>query len=391
MFMKYVIDTNCLLRHPEVIGKYNVVVLSHVLRELEKLKLNKDDGLRQLVARACDYLEDADVEYDLKDYVFDLNDVFDPTYADNMILKACVENGYGIITKDRLLRLKARGLGVSIVDLDEDNDSDYLGYKEIEVNDAELAHIYSHMTDNIYGLQANEYLIIRHNGDVVDKLRWTGEELVKLKYKKVDGKKPINVQQELLFDMLQNPKITVKACFGTWGSGKDFCMLTHAISQIENGKFERLIWVRNNVSVKDVPQTGFLPGNLQEKLADYMAPLADQVGGQDGLKMLMANNKIELQYLGTLRGRDVKNAILYSTEVQNSTDTHLSLLLSRCGEGSQLWVNGDETQSDASVYREHSAIKALKRLKGEHLYGQVTLEQIERSETARLAAKLMQR
>jgi predicted ribonuclease YlaK len=55
------------------------------------------------------------------------------------------------------------------------------------------------------------------------------------------------------------------------------------------------------------------------------------------------------------------------------------------GKESQLWLNGDLKQTDNDVYRRNSGIRALSVLKGNRLFGQVTLDKTERSDTAQLA------
>src|SRR5206468_5020578 len=135
--------------------------------------------------------------------------------------------------------------------------------------------------------------------------------------------KPRNHKQELLFDMLQNRDITVKACFGKFGTGKDFCMLSHAINLIETNKFDKLVFVRNNIELEDSEAIGFRKGDLFDKLVEWAMPIADHLGGVEGLKMFVDKGLIELQHLGTIRGRDIKNSIVYVTEVQNNTTNHI--------------------------------------------------------------------
>jgi PhoH-like ATPase len=240
-------------------------------------------------------------------------------------------------------------------------------------------------------MNENEYLLITdEDGNKVDTLRWNGKELVNLRYKRLDNRytdavKPRNFRQEIMFDMLQNKDITVKATFGGFGTGKDYVMISHAVNMIEQGIYDKLIWVRNNVEVKDSNPIGFLPDGLESKLMPFAAPLADHVGGMEGLTMLMKQEKIEIQHLGFMRGRDIKNAIIYVTEVQNNTSEHIKLLIGRVGEGSTLWVNGDLKQADSDKFAFNSAINTLSKLKGNGLYGQVTLDKVERSKTASLA------
>jgi predicted ribonuclease YlaK len=185
--------------------------------------------------------------------------------------------------------------------------------------------------------------------------------------------------------MLQDKNITIKACFGRYGSGKDYCMISHAVNMIENGTFDKIVFIRNQIPLRDAPESGFRKGDLFEKMIEYAMPLADHVGGIEYLKFMVEKGQVELKDLSRIRGRDLRNSIIYCTEVQNNSKEHIKLLIGRVGEGSQLWLNGDMKQTDKDVFARNSGILALTQLKGNELYGQVTLDKTERSKTASLA------
>lgn len=120
----------------------------------------------------------------------------------------------------------------------------------------------------------------------------------------------------------------------------------------------------------------------------YAKPIADHVGGIDGLQMLMSppEPKLEIEHLGFMRGRDIKNSILFVSEAENLTKEHVQLLIGRVGEGSQIWFDGDFKQTDKEVFEKNSGLKIMiERLKGNKLFGYVRLKKSERSETAQLA------
>ena len=99
---------------------------------------------------------------------------------------------------------------------------------------------------NLFNTPVNGYLIVRDPdtvdddmpaGNAVGWLRWNGKKYVPLKYKKISNRftgdvKPLNDQQKLAFDMLQNDDITVKMLAGTFGSGKTMLMVSSAIDMI---------------------------------------------------------------------------------------------------------------------------------------------------------------
>ena len=269
----------------------------------------------------------------------------------------------------------------------------YKGFREVCADDdAKLAYLYEHMNENIFDCFINEYvLVLNAEGEVVDKLKWNGTEYKPLMYKQLAndyvGKiKPRNIHQELAFDMLQDKRSTVKALLGCFGSGKTMLMIATALQLIRLHQYEKVVYVRNNIEVKDSKPIGALPGTADEKLLPFAMPFADHVGGIDGLEYLRSTGKLEVTHLGFLRGRDIKNSIILASESGNLTREHMQLLLGRVGEGSALWLDGDLKQVDMQVFERDSGLAAaIEKLKGNPLFAYVHLEKTERSPTAALA------
>lgn len=274
-------------------------------------------------------------------------------------------------------------------------DSRYTGYRIIKATDPSLDVFYSHLDWNVYFANIGEYIVILDTDGVpADAYCWTGEKHRHITFKPVDNSftgriSPRNLEQRLAFDMLQNEQSTVKVLTGCFGSGKTYLMVAHAIDQIMAGKFDKLVWVRNNIEVKDTVSLGALPGTAEEKLAPYVGPLADHLGGMDIVQDMIFRNQIEIQHLGFIRGRDIKNSIIISSEAENLTKQHVQLLIGRIGEGSNLWIEGDYSQVDKKVFEDNSGLRRMvDRLTGDPLFQYVNLPTTERSATARLADKL---
>ena len=269
---------------------------------------------------------------------------------------------------------------------------EYLGFKEVVLNEDHLAHLYAGDMITDYDCLVNQYIIVKDWEDnVVDLFRYTGEKFIKVPYKTISNRyigkiKPRNIQQQLAIDMLYNNDITVKAITGRFGTGKDLLMCSVATDLLEKNKFERIVYVRNNIEVKNSKPVGFLPGSYNEKLMPFAGPLADHLGGYDGLNLMISSGKIEIVHLGFIRGRDIKNAIILCSEGENLTKEHVALLVGRVGDGSSLWINGDFKQCDAEVFRKNSGLMAaVERFKGHPRFGYVKLLKTERSETAAMA------
>ena len=271
------------------------------------------------------------------------------------------------------------------------------GCIEIELNEEKLAAFYNNkeLYAELFNLKENQYLLIKDNtGEVVDRYCYQNGELRQVMFVKLGGTftgtiKPRNPEQVCLFDMLKDKTSKVKLVTGRFGSGKTLAMVYAALELIEKGKFDRIVWVRNNVAVKDAPEIGFLPGDDFAKLKPFLGPFLDHAGGEEGVKKLIDEDKLWVIPLGHLRGRSLKNCILLCSECENFTKEHLQLLMGRIDEGSQLWLDGDLKQRDKLIFEKSAGIeKMVSRLTGKKLFAYVHLKKAERSEVAALADEL---
>jgi len=267
----------------------------------------------------------------------------------------------------------------------------YTGYSEL--TDEQLAKFYQDKHTTFPDLYENQYILVPNvRGKVVGKYKVNAsKQLKEISFSDVENAyvgtvSPRNVQQEFAFDLLQNPNTTLKFITGKFGSGKTMLMIVTALELIAKKQFQKIVWVRNNIEVKNSAPLGALPGELFDKLLPYAMPIADHVGGVDGLERLIVDNVLEIQHLGFIRGRDIKKSIIISSEAENLTKEHVQLLIGRVGEGSNLWLDGDLKQTDKEVFAKNSGLEiAIDKLKGNPLFGYVHLIKSERSPTAQLA------
>lgn len=271
---------------------------------------------------------------------------------------------------------------------------DYKGYIDVQFDNDRLAHFYNNkeLYAELFDLRENEYFLVSDaSGEIVDKYCFQNGEMRQVQYHKIGGNftgaiKPRNPQQVCLFDMLKDKTSKIKLVTGRFGSGKTIAMTTAALELIERGKFDKIVWVRNNVSVKDAPEIGYLPGTEIDKLMPYVMPLADHAGGEEGIKKMLENGTLEVIPLGHLRGRSLRNSIVFCSECENLTRQHIQLLMGRIDEGSQLWLDGDTKQRDRQIFEKSAGLERLiDRLAGNKLFAHVHLEKSERSEVAALA------
>ena len=272
---------------------------------------------------------------------------------------------------------------------------DYKGYIELDLTEEGLTDFYSNRDKYVNLVRENQYLLIKDStGEVVDKYCRQNDELRQVKYNIIQnaycGKiKPRNLQQELAMDMLIDKQSKVKLVQGVYGSGKDYIMLNQALSLIVKGKFQKIVFIRPNVTVANVPEIGYLKGTQEEKLAWTLGPFYDKVVGEDGVRLLVDQGKLELVPLLFIRGRSFDNSIIYVTEGQNITAEIAKLIISRIGDNSELWLNCDTHQVDKFVYEKDNGVeKMVSCLAGNPLFSYVYLPKTERSAVAELATLL---
>ena len=268
---------------------------------------------------------------------------------------------------------------------------EYCGYKIVKFSNSELAQFYEGGSGD-FDLLENEFLLVQNSEEeIVDKYVLQEGKLRRVGYTKFENGftgviKPRNPEQEILFNMLSDSRSTVKLVTGGFGCGKTFSLVVAALEALHKGKFDKIVWVRNNIDVKDTTPLGALPGDSFDKLLPFVMPLADHAGGIEGIKLLMDKDQLEVVHLGYLRGRDIKNAIILCSEAENLTKQHIQLLIGRVGEGSNLWMDADLKQRDKVVFEKSAGLETMiDRLKGNELFGYVKLLKTERSQTARLA------
>lgn len=407
MECKLFLDTNALLNLGENAFKERFIIAQKTLEEIENIKIssNKDNEIKYKARNIARLLDAHENGYDVIAYSPEIKHIIDNHFLsetpDNIILASayyCNLNEPVLVCSDDLnCKFISRNIfglttkGINEINLVKNLD-EYTGYKDVTLSDEEMSYFYLHSNENIYGCLMNEYLIIRKSdGEVVDYRKWNGEEYEAISYKQISSKflgkiKPRNPEQTLAFDMLQDKDTTIKVISGGFGTGKDYIMISNAMKLIEDGKYEKLVYVRNAVGVKDANDIGYLPGSKDEKLRPYAMVLADHLGGETGLDVQIMSGTIEIEHLGHIRGRDIKNSIIYCTEAENLTKEHVQLLMGRVGIGSVLWMNGDFRQTDSPIFRSNNGLlTSVQKLAGHNKFGYVQLKKTERSETAAMA------
>lgn len=134
---------------------------------------------------------------------------------------------------------------------------------------------------------------------------------------------------------------------GPAGTGKTYIAISKAVEALDKGRIERIILSRPAMEAGE--SLGYLPGDMNDKMAPYLRPLYDALGDRMGgkkVRQYMDDGTIEIAPVGFMRGRTLNNAFVVIDEAQNCTYGQLKMLLSRLGWHSKMVVTGDPDQSD---------------------------------------------
>ena len=193
---------------------------------------------------------------------------------------------------------------------------------------------------------------------------------------------------------------------GVAGTGKTFMALAAGLEQVLHARGYRRMSVYRPLVAVGRQEVGFLPGDLDEKLAPWMAAVHDNLyallrgdgtappaaGGRSSASLvegLVDRGQLELASITYLRGRSITDEYVIVDEAQNIELSALKVVLTRMGMGSKVVLCGDLGQVDNPYISPFGGMAALiEKLRGSPLFGHVTLAKGVRSPLAEQAAAL---
>ena len=163
--------------------------------------------------------------------------------------------------------------------------------------------------------------------------------------KYVKNVRAMSPTQQRLMDAIDERSVAL--ALGPAGTGKTYLAIAKAVEALESGRASRIVLSRPAVEAGE--SLGFLPGDLQDKLAPYLRPLYDCLTerlGTKRLKALVAEGVIEIAPVAYMRGRTLNDCFIVIDEAQNCTYGQLKMLLTRLGWRSTMVLTGDPDQTD---------------------------------------------
>lgn len=473
----YVLDTNVLLHDPNAIFSFegiSIGIPSVVLEELDTFKKegtdrgrNSREAIRLLDGlRSRGSLKDGVqldngsvvkvifLEHGLPNAPFQLN------IADNEILLHALSlknRGYEVkfISKDLNARVKADALGLETEDYLKEyvtEEDFYQGWVRVQVPAVQLKGEYPAILHELLesdALTLNQFILVesQHNPHTYKVFRYVGSKNFRLVYEPQIKwpLRPRNPQQLMALDLLFDEDIQFVTLLGPAGTGKTFLALLAGLYKVlVKHRYQKVLVSRPVIPLgKDV---GYLPGELKEKLHNWMLPIYDNMefivhsikmglneqGGSGGhelrdlshndgphgsrsrgkqgrdrrkdqrheehkgnglmsLDELVYRGKVSLEAITYMRGRSIPYQFILIDEAQNLTPHEIKALVTRVGAGSKIILTGDPYQIDSPYldFSSNGLITASEKFKGQRLFGSVYLPVSERGELSQIAGELL--
>ena len=219
------------------------------------------------------------------------------------------------------------------------------------------------------------------------------------------GIEPRNAEQALAMKLLMDQAVKIITLSGIAGSGKTLMALLAGLRQMEDERYERIIVYRSNVEIGE--KLGFLPGDLDEKFAPWTKPILDLLEILDNgsekaasqkekrkcfdVKNLFDTDCIKIEPINHIQGRSLHRTFIIVDETQNFRPSDLKKMVTRVGAGSKIVLTGDIDQVESNYLDKvtNGLSHVIERLKGQEVFGHITLPKSERSDIAQLAATLL--
>lgn len=437
----FVLDTNVILHDYKCIYNFeenDIVIPIVVLEELDKLKRGSDlinlharEFTRELDNISGDKLFDGGVPLGKKlgklfvetgkPFSSILLESFPDPTPDHRILAICdyLRNKFNnskteviLVSKDINLRMKAKSIGIIAQDYKSDKVHDITFFHKsvvcIENVNSKLINAlyekkegipYHLLPDSAQPLPHQYFILKNGHASVLAHYNPDTQLIERIEKTRCYGIEPRNAEQTFSLDALLRPEIQLVALTGKAGTGKTLLALAAALHQ--DDRYEQIYLARPIVPLAN-RDLGFLPGDVNEKIAPYMQPLYDNLAvikhkfkssskEYIHIEDLQKEEKLLITPLAYIRGRTLSNAFFIVDEAQNLTPHEVKTIITRAGEGTKMVFTGDIQQIDSPYLDSMSnGLSYLThRMKGQEIFAHVNLVKGERSYLADLASTIL--
>ena len=442
----YVLDTSVLLSDPKAIlrfAEHEVIVPVVVISELEKKR--HDAELGYYARAALRLLDEMRTTHGALNQPIPLNDQgghllvelnhislevlphgFRGADNDSRILavaKSFADEGRDVtvVSKDLPMRVKASAMGL---DADEYRnewvaDSGWTGLAEVTATEEQISGLYDgeridieeaqdrhagdpgqaeHGLGSVAALPTNTGLVVQ--GPTGSALGRVHQDSCSKKYvqvvrgdRDVFGVHGRSAEQRLAIDMLMDREVGIVSMGGRAGTGKSALALCAGLEAVLERREHKKIVVFRPLYAVGGQELGYLPGTEAEKMNPWGQAVYDTLSAlvsENVLEEVMARGLLEVMPLTHIRGRSLHDSWVIVDEAQSLEKNVLLTVMSRMGQNSKIVLTHDVAQRDNLRVGRHDGVAAVVEiLKGNPLFGHVTLSRSERSRIAALVTELL--
>lgn len=419
----YVLDTSVLLSDPGAIHRFaehSVVIPVVVIAELEKKRHDPEIGY--FARKALRNLDDLRVAHERLDFPVptegggslrvELNHSNQQVLPsglqlgdnDSRILAvACNLAGDGldvcVVSKDMPMRVKAASIGLAAEEYlaEQAVESGWTGTAEIALSGDDMAALYESerlSTQLVDGLPINTGLVITsERGSALGRVTAPGALTLVRGDRDVFGVHGRSAEQRLAIDLLLDDEVGIVSLGGSAGTGKSALALAAGLEAVLERRLHKKVIVFRPLYAVGGQELGYLPGDKDEKMNPWGQAIYDTLGAlvsDNVLEEVAARGMLEILPLTHIRGRSLHDAFVIVDEAQSLERNVLLTVLSRIGQNSRVVLTHDVAQRDnLRVGRHDGVASVIETLKGNALFGHVTLMRSERSRIAALVTSLL--
>ena len=418
----FVLDTSVLLSDPRALfrfAEHEVVLPIVVINELEKKRNDLEIGY--FARKALRFLDDLRQQHERLDFPVEVGEGgtlrvelnhIDPAILpsgfqlgdnDSRILAVAANlNSEGfdvtVVSKDLPMRVKASAIGLRAEEyLHELATDEWSGVKDLHLSASEMANLYdseeiSH--PDAKSLPVNTGLIIHsERGSALGRVSQHGTVKLVRGDREVFGVHGRSAEQRLAIDMLLDPEIGILSLGGRAGTGKSALALCAGLESVLERRQHKRIMVFRPLYAVGGQDLGFLPGTEGEKMNPWAQAVFDTLGAlvsKEVIDEVINRNILEILPLTHIRGRSLHDSFVIVDEAQSLERNVLLTMLSRIGQKSRVVLTHDVAQRDnLRVGRHDGVASVVETLKGQQLFGHITLTRSERSDIAALVTDLL--
>jgi len=423
----YVLDTSVLLSDPKAMfrfAEHQVVLPITVINELEKKRHDPEIGY--FARQALRHLDDLRAKHERLDFPIAVGDGgslrVELNHTDQSVLPsgfqlgdndskiiACAFNlreeglDVTVVSKDLPMRLKAAALGMGAEEYRNElaREAGYSGIAELALSPDEMADLYNDeilsgdaVAAAVAELPVNTGLVLTSaRGGALGRV--TADRAIRLVRGSLEafGVRGRSSEQRLALDLLLDPEVGIVSLGGKAGTGKSALALAAAMEAVVERRQQKKILVFRPLYAVGGQELGYLPGSESDKMGPWGQAVFDTLSAicsREVIEHVQDRGILEVLPLTHIRGRSLHDAFVIVDEAQSLERNVLLTMLSRIGQNSRVVLTHDVAQRDNLRVGRHDGIAAVvEALKGNRLFGHVTLTRSERSAIAALVTDIL--